>query len=125
MSEFLDPLVLCETKLSELKEAKSSLELSNEVLRTERDQVLHAIKVAQALVGKHDDAIVRKRVEKQAYERAEGGIATAYDQIVLSTGDIVDIAHNLNPSHGGVSDSDNEDEEDRLTRIERGPAVIR
>jgi len=106
--EFEDPLLLCEVKLAEMKQLKEISLAEESQLQLERDQVLHAITVAQHQVRVHDDVIVRKRVEKQAYERAELGIASAYDQIVLSTGDIVDIAHNLNPAGGDISDSDEE-----------------
>ncbi|GMI31501.1 hypothetical protein TrRE_jg5213 [Triparma retinervis] len=120
MSVFEDPLALCEQQTIQMEKEREVIITEEEQLNVERQQIVHAITIAQHKVQSLDDSIVRKRVSIQAFDKAINGLANAFDQILFTTDQLLHIANTLEFDEGGVSDSDDEDPGQK-----REPQVIR
>jgi len=111
---------LCRLPLSSTLTTSPLIPSRQEQLNVERQQIIHAIMIAQHKVQALDDSIVRKRVSIQAFDKAINGLANAFDQILFTTDQLLHIANTLEFDSGGVSDSDDDD-----PTVKKEPTVIR
>ncbi|GMI17256.1 hypothetical protein TrLO_g13399 [Triparma laevis f. longispina] len=121
--EFHDPIAMCEQKTIDLTAAKEELILEEEILLTERDQIRHAVMVANQKIRELDDSIVRRRVQMTLFDRAISGLLSGFDSIVYTTDQLLGMASGLE-FQGNVSDSEEEDEVEKHKKNKK-PVVIR
>jgi hypothetical protein len=92
MSEYNDPLAMCESQVRELRVLKQAIVTDEDQLKIEKEQIIHALSIAQHRIHTIDDGIIRKRVETVAFNRAIEEMLKAYEQIVLTTDSLLTVA---------------------------------
>ena len=90
---------------------------------------MHAISVAQHMLNRHSDSVVRSLFSVQTLDKAVKDLESGFDDIVLTTDKLLNIANSLDARSRGVSDSEAEDtdddNDDDSQGSRKGPKVIR